>query len=65
MSRGTVWTVAQVRGFLATARQHRLFVSSTKPPPPERGPATAQPPWTDIDLDARKITITGSTVVRT
>ena len=61
---GTVWTVAQLRAFLATARQHRLFAffHIAAYTGARRG-ELLNLRWTDIDLDARKITITGSTAV--
>jgi integrase len=61
---GTVWTVAQLRAFLATARQHRLFAffHAAAYTGARRG-ELLNLRWTDIDLDAKKITITGSTAV--
>jgi integrase len=61
---GTVWTVAQLRALLATARQHRLFAFfHTAAYTGARRGELLNLRWTDIDLDARKITITGSTAV--
>ena len=61
---GTVWTVDQLRAFLATARQHRLFAFfHTAAYTGARRGELFNLRWTDIDLDARKITITGSTAV--
>ena len=61
---GTVWTVAQLRTFLATAHQHRLFAffHLAAYTGARRG-ELLNLRWTDIDLDAKKITITGSTAV--
>jgi integrase len=61
---GTVWTVTQLRAFLATARQHRLFAffHAAAYTGARRG-ELLNLRWTDIDLDAKKITITGSTAV--
>jgi integrase len=61
---GTVWTVAQLRAFLATARQHRLFAFfHVAAYTGARRGELLNLRWTDIDLDAKKITITGSTAV--
>jgi integrase len=61
---GTVWTVAQLRAFLTTARQHRLFAffHAAAYTGTRRG-ELLNLRWTDIDLDAKDITITGSTAV--
>ncbi len=61
---GTVWTVPQLRAFLATARQHRLFAffHAAAYTGARRG-ELLNLRWPDIDLDAKKITITGSTAV--
>jgi integrase len=61
---GTVWTIAQLRAFLATARQHRLFVFfHVAAYTGARRGELLNLRWTDIDLDAKKITVTGSTAV--
>ena len=61
---GTVWTMAQLRAFLATARQHRLFAFfHVAAYTGARRGELLNLRWTDIDLDAKKITITGSTAV--
>ena len=61
---GTVWTVAQLRAFLATARQHRLFAFfHVAAYTGARRGELLNLRWTDVDLDAKKITITGSTAV--
>ena len=61
---GTVWTIAQLRAFLATARQHRLFAFfHVAAYTGARRGELLNLRWTDIDLDAKKITITGSTAV--
>ena len=61
---GTVWTVAQLRAFLASARQHRLFAFfHVAAYTGARRGELLNLRWTDIDLDAKKITITGSTAV--
>jgi integrase len=61
---GTVWTVAQLRAFLATAQQHRLFafLHVAAYTGGRRG-ELLNLRWADIDLDAKRITITGSTAV--
>jgi integrase len=61
---GTVWTVAQLRAFLATARQHRLFAffHLAAYTGARRG-ELLNLQWSTIDLDGKKITITGSTAV--
>jgi integrase len=61
---GTVWTVAQMRASLATARQHRLFAFfHVAACTGARRGELLNLRWADIDLDAKKITITGSTAV--
>jgi integrase len=61
---GTVWTVAQLRAFLAIARQHRLFAFFyVAAYTGARRGELLNMRWADIDLDAKKITITGSTAV--
>ncbi len=61
---GTVWTVGQLRAFLATARQHRLFsFFHVAAYTGARRGELLNLRWTDIDLDAKQITITGSTAV--
>jgi integrase len=61
---GTVWTVSQLRTFLATAKQHRLFAFfHVAAYTGARRGELLNLRWTDIDLDAKKITITGSTAV--
>lgn len=61
---GTVWTVAQLRAFLATAQQHRLsaFFHVAAYTGARRG-ELLNLRWPDIDLAAKTITITGSTAV--
>src|SRR5215467_14890404 len=61
---GTVWTVGQLRAFLATAKQHRLsaFFHLAAYTGARRG-ELLNLRWADIDLDANKITISGSTAV--
>jgi integrase len=61
---GTVWTVAQLRAFLDTAAHHRLgaFFHMAAYTAARRG-ELLNLRWTDIDLDAKRITITGSTAV--
>lgn len=61
---GTVWTVAQLRTFLATARQHRLFAFfHVAAYTGARRGELLNLQWNAIDLDAKKITIIGSTAV--
>ena len=61
---GTVWSVAQLRAFLATARQHRLFAFfHVAAYTGARRGELLNLRWKDIDLDGKKITITGSTAV--
>src|SRR5215472_5139101 len=61
---GTVWTVAQLRLFLETARQHRLFAffHLAAYTGARRG-ELLNLQWSAVDLDGKKITITGSTAV--
>jgi integrase len=61
---GTVWTVAQLRAFLNTARQHRLFVffHLAAYTGARRG-ELLNLQWSAVDLYDKKITITGSTAV--
>jgi integrase len=61
---GTVWTVAQLRAFLNTARQHRLFVffHLAAYTGARRG-ELLNLQWSAVDLYGKKITITGSTAV--
>ena len=61
---GTVWTIAQLRTFLATAQQHRLFAFfHVAAYTGARRGELLNLRWKDIDLDGKKITITGSTAV--
>jgi len=61
---GTVWTIAQLRTFLATAQQHRLFAFfHVAAFTGARRGELVNLQWKDIDLDGKKITITGSTAV--
>jgi integrase len=48
---GTVWTVAQLRAFLATARQHRLFAFFPRRLYRTRRGELLNLRWTDVDLD--------------
>ena len=61
---GTVWTVAQLQAFLAAARQHRLFAffHLAAYTGARRG-ELLNLRWADVNLDAKKITISGSTAV--
>ena len=61
---GTVWTVAQLRAFFDTASQHRLgsFFHVAAYTGARRG-ELLNLRWSDIDLDAKRVTITGSTAV--
>ncbi len=61
---GTVWNVAQLRAFLASARQHRLsaFFHVAAYTGARRG-GLLNLRWPDVDLEAKRITITGSTAV--
>jgi integrase len=61
---GTVWTVAQLRAFLSTARQHRLFaVFHVAAYTGARRGELLNLQWSAVDFDGKKITITGSTAV--
>ena len=61
---GTVWTVSQLRAFLATAQQHRLFgFFHVAAYTGARRGELLNLRWQDSDLDSKKITITGSTAV--
>jgi integrase len=61
---GAVWTIAQLRAFLATAQQHRLFAFfHVAAYTGARRGELLNLKWKDIDLDGKKITITGSTAV--
>ena len=61
---GTVWTIAQLRAFLATAQQHRLFAFfHVAAYTGARRGELLNLRWKDVDLDGKKITITGSTAV--
>src|SRR5215468_4721379 len=61
---GQVWTAAQLRAFLDTARQHRLFAfyHLAAYTGARRG-ELLNLRWPDIDLDAPQIRITGSAAV--
>jgi len=58
---GTVWTIAQLRAFLATARQHRLFAFFHVAA--YTGARRGELLNLRFDFDGKKITITGSTAV--
>jgi integrase len=61
---GTVWTVAQLRAFLATAQQHRLFAFfHVAAYTGARRGELLNLRWKDIDLGSKKVAITGSTAV--
>jgi integrase len=61
---GTVWTIPQLRAFLVTAQQHRLFAFfHVAAYTGARRGELLNLRWKDIDLDGKKITITGSTAV--
>jgi integrase len=61
---GTVWTIAQLRAFLTTAGQHRLFAFfHVAAYTGARRGELLNLCWKDVDLDGKKITITGSTAV--
>src|SRR5215831_17008581 len=61
---GTVWTVTQLRAFLATAQRHRLFAFfHVAAHTGARRGELLNLRWQDVDLDGKKITITGSTAV--
>ncbi|WP_106585755.1 tyrosine-type recombinase/integrase [Murinocardiopsis flavida] len=61
---GTIWTKAQLRRFLETARGHRLFAffHLAAYTGARRG-ELLHLRWADVDLDGKRITITGSTSV--
>jgi integrase len=61
---GTVWTVVQLRAFLDTAAHHRLgaFFHVAAYTGARRG-ELLNLRWPDVDLAAKRITITGSTAV--
>jgi integrase len=61
---GTVWSSAQLRSFLAEARNHRLFAffHLAAYTGARRG-ELLNLRWKDVDLDGKHITITGSTAV--
>ena len=59
-----MWTIAQLRAFLATAQQHRLFAFfHVAAYTGARRGELLNLRWKDIDLDGKKITIMGSTAV--
>ncbi len=59
---GTAWTVAQLRAVLDTAAHHRLGASfHVAAYTGARRGELLNLRWTDIDLDAKRITTTGST----
>jgi integrase len=61
---GTVWTVAQLRAFLDTARLHRLFAFfHVAAYTGARRGELLNLQWSAVELDGKKITITGSTAV--
>src|SRR6201987_3416849 len=61
---GTVWTVAQLRAFLNTARQHRLFAFfHVAAYTGARRGELLNLQWSAVDLDGKQVTITGSTSV--
>jgi integrase len=61
---GTVWTVAQLRVFLNTARQHRLFAFfHVAAYTGARRGELLNLRWSAVDLDGKQITISGSTAV--
>jgi len=61
---GTVWAIAQLRAFLTSAREHRLFAFfHVAAYTGARRGELLNLQWADIDLDGKKITITGSTAV--
>ncbi len=61
---GTVWTITQLRAFLATAQQHRLFAFfHVAAYTGARRGELLNLRWPDIDMNGKKITITGSTAV--
>jgi integrase len=61
---GTVWATAQLRAFLTSAREHRLFAFfHVAAYTGARRGELLNLQWADIDLDGKKIAITGSTAV--
>ena len=59
-----VWTIIQLRAFLATAQQHRLFAFfHVAAYTGARRGELLNLRWKDIDFDGKKIAITGSTAV--
>jgi integrase len=61
---GTVWAIAQLRAFLTIAREHRLFAFfHVAAYTGARRGELLKLQWADIDLEGKKITITGSTAV--
>jgi integrase len=61
---GTVWTIAQLQAFLATAQRHRLFAFfHVAAYTGARRGELLNLRWKDIDLDDKRLTITGSTAV--
>ena len=55
---GTVWTVAQLRAFLSTARQHRLFAFfHVAAYTGARRGELLNLQWSAVDLDGKKITL--------
>ena len=59
-----MWTIAQLRAFLATAQQHRSFAFfHVAAYTGARRGELLNLRWKDIHLDDKKITITGSTAV--
>lgn len=59
---GTVWTPAQLRTFLTAAQQHRLFAFyHVAAYTGARRGELLNIRWSDVDLDGRKLTISGST----
>ncbi|GII95780.1 site-specific integrase [Sinosporangium siamense] len=59
---GTVWTTTQLKAFLRSAREHRLwtFFHLAAYTGARRG-ELLHLRWADVDLDGKQITITGST----
>ena len=61
---GTVWTIAQLQTFLAAAQQHRLFAFfHVAAYTGARRSELLNLRWKGVDLDGKKVTITGSTAV--
>lgn len=61
---GAVWTVGQLRAFLNTAREHRLFAFfHVAAYTGARRGELLNLQWSAVDLDGKKITITGSTAI--